>query len=474
MSDLISRFYDGSVSDELFTLPNGINEFDIVIVDGVYYLAYDDQTTTQLVSATTLNDLATATHVTPRPAGRYPSILHDGGRWHLWVWETSRVNHYVANEFSGPYEFSDALPLALTDIHVRRLSNGLYYAVYKDQTVQKRRVGTLVAHFPEGPWTNMGHAFDDADRALFEGEAADPALFEADGETFLVFSGWDGSSPNDPVQRILIAPIDPATCKALTAPVVIVSPELQWQQRGGHRKVFNGIFLRETGLPDRLFFAHNVTEPSIVAGWGYLEARSVTRRIEGDLVRFLSERRDPATGAAATLWGSAALDEQGLTVGPTSGGAYGPVAFSSLGDFSLLVDFTAANLPANGGAAQIAYIAARARTSPMLGLWQFPDGRIYWEVKSSNGGASIAEFWTTPRAAGQRTRIVVTRRGEQLTGFVNGSPEVRRVLSGPFEGLQEWGVGNPQGADQPGNSHQLDGTVHRFVVHEGPLVVSDI
>ncbi len=474
MSDLISRFYDAQISAELFTLPNGVNEFDITVVDGVYHLAYDDQTTTQLVSAPSLALLATAVPASPWVAGRYPSMIHDGGVWHVWVWEGSRCNHYTATDYAGPYTFSDALPLALTDIHVRRLSNGYYYAVYKDQNSQPRRVGTLVSRSSAGPWTNMGLAFGGDAQSLFEGEAADPALFEADGEVYLVFSGWDGAATVSQ-QRVLIASFDPQTARATSNPTVIVSPLAEWQRRGGMLKVFNGVFLREEGEPDRLFYAQNITARGTAAGWGYIEARAPTLRRAGDLVHmnFTKGLRDPASGVDATLWGTALVAEDGLSVGPDLGGAFGPASFSTLDDFSLLVDFTPTELPANGGAAQIAYVAGRSRT-PLLGLWQFPDGRIYWEVRQQGGVGSIAVFWPLPRPAGVRTRIVVTRQGGRLTGYVDGHPEVLATLNGPMTGVQEWGVGNPKGVDSPSNAHQLYGIVHRLMVHRGALEVADI
>ena len=478
MESAINYFYNGTVSGEIYKILNGVNEFDILNIDGTYYLAYDNQTTTCLVSATSLDGLKTSPVSNPVPNGRYPSIQFEDNLWHLWVWEGACTNHYTAATFSGPYTFSDALPLALTDIHVRRFENGFYYAGYKDQTVADRRIGLLVSKAISGPWTNLGHIFNSKANPLFKGEAADPALVEIDGRAYVTFSGWDGSSAPDPQQRILMAEIDMETGRALTAPLVLASPTEDWEKRGGHRKIFNTVFLREAGKPDRIFFAHNATVPGFEAGWGYIEAGSTAAELEsGDLARitFDAAARDQASGVVVAPWGSGTLNAGGLSVGPALGGAFGPVALGSVEDFSMLVDFTPTAHPASGSAAQLAYAASRNRAAyPLVGLWQFPDGRIYWEVIPPGAANSVTGFWPTPWPAGLRTRVVVSWEAGQLTGYVNGQVEVSASFNGTLNGFEEWGVGNPQGADFPGNTHQFNGVIHQLIVREGRLTVTDI
>ena len=62
----------------------------------------------------------------------------------------------------------------------------------------------------------------------------------------------------------------------------------------------------------------------------------------------------------------------------------------------------------------------------------------------------------------------------QLTGYVNGQVEVSASFNGTLNGFEEWGVGNPQGADFPGNTHQFNGVIHQLIVREGRLTVTDI
>ncbi|HQK54310.1 MAG TPA: hypothetical protein PLA73_08740, partial [Sedimentibacter sp.] len=57
---LIDSFKNGYHSPELFTLPNGVNEFDLLFEDGVYHLFYDDKTQVRHRSATTIDGLSSA------------------------------------------------------------------------------------------------------------------------------------------------------------------------------------------------------------------------------------------------------------------------------------------------------------------------------------------------------------------------------------------------------------------------------
>ena len=68
----------------------------------------------------------------------------------------------------------------------------------------------------------------------------------------------------------------------------------------------------------------------------------------------------------------------------------------------------------------------------------------------------------------------MTRRGTELVGYVDGHPEARATIDRKLAGFQEWGLANPRGGSAPANAHQFIGTVHRFLVREGPLEVSDL
>jgi len=81
---LIDALRNGYHSPELFTLPNGVNEFDLLHVNGTYHLFYDDKTQTRHRSSATVLGLASASDDLTHP-GRYPANFYEDGIWHLWV-----------------------------------------------------------------------------------------------------------------------------------------------------------------------------------------------------------------------------------------------------------------------------------------------------------------------------------------------------------------------------------------------------
>ena len=101
---LISALANGQKSPELFTLPTGINEFDLLYKDGFYHLFYDDKAQTRYRRASTINGLSKAKDELQFP-GNYPSILYENGAWHLWVWDNSKkvTKHYSAKSAKGQY-----------------------------------------------------------------------------------------------------------------------------------------------------------------------------------------------------------------------------------------------------------------------------------------------------------------------------------------------------------------------------------
>lgn len=269
---LIQGFLNGKLSQELFTLPNGVNEFDLLKMDGHYYFAYDNKSTTLLRTATSIALLATAPDLPTISDGRYPTILKDNDRWHLWVWnrEQQVSLHYISTSFSGPWLFSDSLPRGLADIHVRRFSNGRYFAAYKDVTRQSLMAGILVSDTPNGPWHDLGYVFSDIGRASWHtGEEADPALFEYGGKAYLTFAGWDGAD-GSANQVIAIVEVNSMTGKAVAPASVLTEAKLPWQETNGQHKLFNPVFMCDSGRK-KIFYAQNVSVPGISAGWGSID-----------------------------------------------------------------------------------------------------------------------------------------------------------------------------------------------------------
>jgi len=275
---LIRAFEHGKQSPELFELPNGVNEFDLLLINGVYYFAQDDKTTTQLRSAKSVGDLATATPYMPVPHGRFPSIQYENGVWHLWLWfgDQAVTRHFKSANFAGPYAATDTLPVNLADIHVRKAPNGQYYAAYKDlREGAQLASGLLTARSPDGPWDDLGHIFTDGRDSWHVGEEADPAFFDVNGKSYIAFAGWDGADPNQN-QKLGLVEIDLKSGKAIGKAIVLLEAEKPWHIKNNQRKLFNPVFLCDR-FRSRMFFAQNVSGSGTPAGWGYIEANNSCR-----------------------------------------------------------------------------------------------------------------------------------------------------------------------------------------------------
>lgn len=275
---LIESFAAGRQSPELFELPTGINEFDLLHINGTYYLASDNKTETELRSAKSIDDLAKAAVSVPVANGRYPSIQYSQGIWHLWLWfgEKMLTQHFTSSHFEGPYTPADTLPHGLADIHVRQV-RGKFFAAYKDlREDAKLAAGLLVSDSIGGPWRDLGHIFTEPRNEWHAGEEADPAFFDSNGKSYVTFAGWDGADPTKN-QKIGIVEIDPKSGKAIGKATLLLEATEPWHIRNGQKKLFNPVFLCDGGR-SRLFYAQNVSAPGTPAGWGYIEAENECRK----------------------------------------------------------------------------------------------------------------------------------------------------------------------------------------------------
>ncbi|MGB3490780.1 MAG: hypothetical protein WBA62_22045 [Xanthobacteraceae bacterium] len=479
---LIEAFRGAYHSDELFTQPNGINEFDLLLVDEVYYFAFTDGTTTNLCSATTIAGLESASKTTI-PDCRYPTILSESGVWHLWGWSTDAVTkHYTSSSFTGPYTLQDQLPPHVGDLAVRRHSNGLLYGGYKHAT--EKTCGIVIAQDTYGPWTDLGAVFEDAGRAPWhEGEEADAAVFEYAGKTYVTFAGWDTIDVSKN-QLPAIVEIDPRTCKAVRPAVVLVNPTAPWQHRNSQFKLFNPVFLDEPGSPPRIYYSQNVSTSGVAAGWGYLEASAppIDARRNQDLVRvnFASSSGatyDVATNIIPTIHGSATIDATGLLCGPATGGAFGRLNGAELDDFSIAVSFTVDDLPGEGEYFCIFKIRTNNdAATPIIGLWIGTIGgetHLHLQVTNNDNSSTAAGAGVVYLASGNRIDAIVTRRGDSVALHSNGYVDFAGTCTGRLTGLKEWCVGNSLGAvaaDSPAGQ-QFSGYVHRILVVSGDLMV---
>lgn len=78
---------------------------------------------------------------------------------------------------------------------------------------------------------------------------------------------------------------------------------------------------------------------------------------------------------------------------------------------------------------------------------------------------------TVPITTGTRYRIVLTRQGSAVLGYVNGKDEYSATISGT-QTLQEFAIGNTKGVTDAA-SQQFVGTIRKAVLVSGKLYDTD-
>jgi hypothetical protein len=269
-ADLLALLRAGTVGPELFTLPHGISEFDLVYEDGLYHLwysTYDHTEATHHRSASTIAGLAAAADTTVLSGWIVPSAIKIASTWHIWAAAFSgTARHWTAIDPDGPYVFSDDLPAGTGDPHVRyRPTDGRFYCTYASGP-PAYRVGLLRATDPAGPWTNLGFIYPS--KESWYSTESDPGLAFSGDRVFVAHSGGEGS-----IQRCGMCEIDTDSWRAMGPGTILVEPTEAWEQRNGGHHVFNPVWLPKDR---RLYFAHNPGYAGawydVETGWGYLAA----------------------------------------------------------------------------------------------------------------------------------------------------------------------------------------------------------
>ena len=266
----IEQFNPGIVSDELFTVTGGVNEFDLLYEAGYYHLWYSTYDAslgyTHHRSATTVAGLSSAADTIVLNLC-CPTAQLIGSTWHIWVtpYGGGTVYHYTATDPDGAYTLADTSTSLPNDPSVRyRASDGYYYFAYVN-TPTSWAIGLKRATDPDGPWTDLG--LIGLTPAGWYTEEADPDIFFIGAQAFILFSGWDGST----YQEVGIVEIDTSTWQAKTAGILLASPTASWMQRGNSGRIFNPIYLEHD---NKIYFAQNPgytgTWYNTVTGWGYL------------------------------------------------------------------------------------------------------------------------------------------------------------------------------------------------------------
>ena len=263
--------YRADDSGELFQLPTGVNEFDIVFEGGLYHLFYDDKTQTKHRQAATIGGLSAAADDLTI-AGRYPSVLFENGTWNLFLWDqgNARTDRYTAAAAAGPYTFQGTVASGKADFAiVVNPSDGSYIGAYKETSgsPDDGYMGVLTASSLSGPWTDLGFVYSTGQRAAWhEAEEADPVPVFFNGRLFILFAGYPAAGLLR--QSVAIVEIDTGG-NPLSTPRILVNPREEWQDGPQGFKVFSPRLLIAEGKT-RLFYSHN-PGTAVSAGWAFLE-----------------------------------------------------------------------------------------------------------------------------------------------------------------------------------------------------------
>lgn len=450
-------------SPEIFTLPNGVNEFDLHYVDGTYHLFYDTKSGSSHRAASTIGGLSSATDDLSHN-GRYPSAFFDGTTWHLWSGNgaTAVTSHYTAPAASGPYTLSDTIASTFMDVSVRRGPDGMYYAAYKRTTTNK--IGVLKSASLAGPWTDLGYVFADLGRAAWHlSEEADPHIIWLGTRAYILFAGWDGSQ-----QRVGVVEVNATTMRAISPSVVLVNPLEPWQQRNSQLKVFSPIYLHTDKDGAAVYYSQNPSASGIVTGWARLVIGDSERghRRRSDAMRYDAAigRVDLGTNIPLITHGAAIAGPSGLSCPSAPSGAYGHLGVATLSDFTIEVEFTATSLPTGGNFARLIRASTlNAGANPIVSIWINGASKLYVEVNKNDGVGNLAITGITTLQTGVRYVVKLRKCGTDVTLTLNGVVEVNGSHTGPLTGLREWSVANAKGASTAADQQFL-GTIHKAAI----------
>lgn len=218
---IMARLRAGTPTD-LFGLPNGVNEFDLIYDGSQYVIAYTDQGTEEvrIRHAATIAGLESAS-VDAVISGKYPGIAFDGSTWHVWCQQPGTFNlyHYTAASLTGTWTLAATFGAGRSDPQARQDPvTGLWYLAYLNTVpaFSDWRVGLYQSSSPDGPWTDLGLTFDTVGHIWDREYDPCPAFYG--GSAYLTCTVTDGGS----FQGCLMAELDRASAMQAKSQGLIV------------------------------------------------------------------------------------------------------------------------------------------------------------------------------------------------------------------------------------------------------------
>lgn len=490
--DMIDGFRNAVPSGQLFEVAGGINEFDIIYAEGYYVLVYNTGfTVTKIRRATTIAGLAAASDTTINIAGTVPSILYDGGEYHLWLGAVDgepNTQYYHCATYNGTYVKSaitgpDAL---FGDAHVRKNPvTGKFYMSGQITDTEPYYTIILESTTVNGTWTLVGTPFAGTALPAPTGfQMADSAISFYDQRAFMFWAGaavGDYGDYSAGTQRIFVVELDQTTWTAIGTPYCIKEPAETWEQDNSKVKIFNPVLLDDPTSPgkEKVFYSHNSNWTAANDGFSYLQIQQppADGRTNNDVVYLnTSAGKDIATGIRSVAHGSGTWEASGLRTTTVEGGAYGHLGAYSFTCLTAQVEFTALSLPEGAAEATLLYIGNQAQNGAEVRLY-LDANKLAYTVSDNDGATKTTQAGATVLLPNTRYRATLRIQNIDNDGdydvncYLDQTSEIAlqqlSTTTYVFDGLQEFTVSNNKGRSALA-ANQFNGTIHNvFVTKKG-------
>lgn len=433
----------------LFTEVGGINEYDILRVDGIYHIYNSGAGSLNHRQAASLSELAGATPASLGLNVSYPTVIFDGGVWHLWAKNGAQaVQHFTCDTPDGTFTLADTLDgTNRDDVFVRKnpINNRYYMSYYARDTLQMH---IMWADSPSGPWTDLGATFANHLTAWNKVSQYDTTLAFSNGHVFAFFVGANAAEGIPGPRFAGMCELNPVTMLPLARPMAI------WPIKNS--------FADPVMLENKVF---NSWLGADTTKFGYILAADqepANGRTDADIVRMrMSDGLDIASNTFFNLHGTAAWSANGLVCDTNTGGAYGTPNIQALANFTLTVVFAPAGNHADYGL--IFGFGNKTRSTQPYILCNFYGNQVNVKIRG-NTGIELNRF-SSPTTYAEHT-LVVVKNGVTVTTTLDGVAfGTGDLADGAMSGLHEGFMGNWLGSSATALK-QFNGTIKSVVMIE--------
>jgi len=375
------------------------------------------------------------------------------------------TQHYTSYSPTGGWVFSDNVTINLNDFSVaKHPTDGYWYGI---GFLTGMGPLTLVrASDPAGPWTSLGDVFADTGAPPFsDNSRPDPDLaLGVDGRDYIFFTGHPSIILTN-VYFPAIAEVDLAKGRVKNSPVVLFDGPEAWTRPTS--PVSDLQFLRVPGQPDRIFGFTNDGGAGGDWAWGCLDLAGLAvpddGRQQDDLVRLDTQQGlDVGTGIHPLLLAGADWEDDGLAITAPGGGAYGYPAVASLGDASMIVEFTPTTIAPEDVNTVGCLLGEDDTEGPALCVYIDTDGVLKASIRGDSGAATVLASSVKP-VADKRYSVAFRKQGTSVKLWVNDHLEATGTQSDDLTSIEVWSVGGQKTLTQA-SRYPFVGTIQTFDV----------